>query len=62
MVTNLYIKRREKRLKQKDVAKKIGIHPQSYHLKETGKRQFTIQEGLMLAKVFDCTLNDLFQN
>lgn len=56
----LYVMRRENRLKQKDVAKKIGIHPQSYHLKESGKRQFTIEEGLKLARLFNCTLDDLF--
>lgn len=56
----LYVMRRENRLKQKDVAKRIGIHPQSYHLKESGKRQFTIEEGLKLARLFDCTLDELF--
>lgn len=58
--TQLYVIRRENRLKQKDVAKRIGIHPQSYHLKESGKRQFTIEEGLKLARLFDCTLDELF--
>lgn len=57
---NLYIKRRESKLKQKDVAEKIGIHPQSYHLKESGKREFTVTEAVKLARVFGCTLNDLF--
>lgn len=60
MTQKLYVVRREKRLKQKEVAKKIGMHPQSYHLKESGKRQFTIDEGRRLAKVFGCSLNDLF--
>lgn len=60
MTQKLYVARRENRMKQKDVAKKIGIHPQSYHLKESGKRQFTIEEGLRLARLFNCTLNDLF--
>lgn len=58
--TQLYVIRRENRLKQKDVAKKIGIHPQSYHLKESGKREFTISEARKLAKLFNCTLDDLF--
>lgn len=60
MIQQLYVIRRENRLKQKDVAKRIGIHPQSYHLKESGKRQFTIEEGLKLARLFNCTLDDLF--
>ena len=58
--TQLYVIRRENRLKQKDVAKRIGIHPQSYHLKESGKREFTISEARKLAKLFNCTLDDLF--
>ncbi len=57
----LYIARRENRLYQKDVAKKIGIHPQTYHEKESGKVEFTLSEAKRLTKVFDCTLNDLFQ-
>ena len=60
MVTKLYVTRKENKLKQSEVARKIGIHPQSYHLKESGKRQFTIEEGIRLTKVFSCTLNDLF--
>lgn len=57
----LFIKRREHFLKQKDVAKMIGIHPQSYHLKESGKRDFTVSEAIRLTKVFNCTLDDLFR-
>lgn len=61
MSSQLYVTRREHQLKQKDVAKIIGIHHQSYHLKESGKREFTITEARRLAILFDCTLNDLFQ-
>ncbi|WP_077705493.1 helix-turn-helix transcriptional regulator [Virgibacillus dokdonensis] len=60
MNSNLYIARRESGLNQKEVAIKLGVHPQTYHEKERGKKQFTIQEGLLLAKIFKCTLNDLF--
>lgn len=56
----LYVARREHRLKQKDVARKIGIHPQSYYLKESGKREFTITEARRLAVLFSSTLDDLF--
>lgn len=38
----------------------LGIHKQSYYLKENGKREFTISEAKKLAKIFDCTLDDLF--
>lgn len=61
MYQKVYVLRRERKLKQKDVAKKMGIHPQSYHLKESGKRDFTIKEGLKLAKIYKLTLNDLFE-
>ena len=47
-------------MKQREVAEKLGISNQSYHLKESGKRQFTVQEAIMLSKVFGCTLDDLF--
>ncbi len=57
----LYIARREKRLKQKEVAVKLGIHPQTYHKKECGKLDFSLREAKMLAKMFGCTLDDLFQ-
>lgn len=56
----LYIKRKEKRMNQKDVAKKMGMHKQTYYLKENGKTPITIDEGLKLAKLFGCTLDELF--
>jgi len=56
----VYIKRKEHRLRQADVAKKLGISTQSYYLKETGKRDFTITEAKRLALIYGCTLNDLF--
>lgn len=60
METKLLVKRKESRLKQSDVANKIGIHKQSYYLKENGIRPFTITEARRLAKVFRCSLDDLF--
>lgn len=57
---NLFIKRRENRLTQKDLAGKIGMHKQSYSEKERGIKDFTLTECRILTKVFDCTLNDLF--
>lgn len=58
---NLMIRRKESKLKQTELAKKIGIHKQSYHLKESGKSDFTLTECRMIAQILDCTLNDLFQ-
>lgn len=56
----LYVARRERNAYQKDIAKKLGIHPQTYHEKESGKSEFTLSEAKRLAEIFDCTLNDLF--
>ncbi|WP_172373553.1 helix-turn-helix transcriptional regulator [Sporosarcina jiandibaonis] len=56
----LYIYRRENRLRQVDMAKILEITPQTYYVKENGKSEFTISEGLKLAKFFGCTLDDLF--
>lgn len=62
MFHKLYVIRREKGLFQKDVAKKIGIHPQTYHEKECGKKDFSLREAKTIVKLFNCTLNDLFQD
>ncbi|MBP3037951.1 helix-turn-helix transcriptional regulator [Bacillaceae bacterium Marseille-Q3522] len=56
----LYVARREHRLKQTDVAKKLCISHQTYHRKECGKSEFTLTEAKMLAKIFKCSLDDLF--
>lgn len=61
MHVKLYVARREHNFKQKDIANKLGIHPQTYHEKERGKADFTLTEAKMLAQIFGCTLNDLFQ-
>ena len=60
MNPQVYIKRRENKLRQVDVAKKLLISKQSYHLKENGKRDFTITEAKRLATIYNCTLDDLF--
>lgn len=57
---NLYIARRENNLYQKEVARKIGMHPQTYHLKESGKKDFTLSEAKRLSKLFDRSLDELF--
>lgn len=60
MNLNLYVARRESRLTQKELAKAIGVHPQSYHLKETGKSDFTITEAKIIAKKLNKTLDEIF--
>ncbi|WP_281250328.1 helix-turn-helix transcriptional regulator [Virgibacillus siamensis] len=56
----LYVARRERGLYQKDIARQLAMHPQSYYEKESGRKDFTLREAKMLAKIFNCTLNDLF--
>ena len=61
MLAELYVKRRERNLKQSDVAKALNIHTQTYYLKENGKLVFNINEAIKLAEMFDCTLDELFR-
>lgn len=56
----LYIVRRESRMNQKDTATILNLHPHTYHLKESGKADFTLSEAIKLAKHFDSTLDGLF--
>ncbi|OEC03478.1 hypothetical protein GY31_01730 [Lysinibacillus sphaericus] len=56
----LYVARKENRLKQKDVAKYIGIHVCTYSRKETGEKEFTLSEAFKLAEMFDTTVDKLF--
>ena len=60
MNIKLWVARKEKRLRQVDVAEVLQITPQTYYVKENGRSEFTIGEALKLARLFDCTLDDLF--
>ena len=57
----LFIKRKEAKMKQTEVAKALNITNVTYSLKENGKYDFTLAEAVKLTKIFGCTLNDLFQ-
>lgn len=57
---NLYVARRENRMKQTEVAKKLMIHRVSYSRKECGKQDFTLNEAFILAKLFNTTVDQLF--
>lgn len=46
----LYITRKEKGDTQKKVASKLGISPQRYQLKESGKAIFNLNECQILSK------------
>ncbi len=60
MTPQVLIKRRENKLHQADVAKMIGRSEQYYRERENGKREFTIKEGKILAGIYNCTLDELF--
>lgn len=52
-------------LTQKDMAKKLGISPQSYSNKETGKNAFNDRERLAIKSIVaevkpDITIDELF--
>lgn len=57
----LFIKRKEAKMKQTEVAKALNVTNATYSLKENGKYDFTLAEAIKLTKIFECTLNDLFQ-
>lgn len=58
----LYIARREKGDTQKLVAKKLGISPQRYQLKEAGKAKFSLPEAQILSNLYGMTIDELFSN
>lgn len=61
MYQNLFIARREIRMTQEAAGKVINVTKQSYHLKECGKRDFTLTEAKTLAKHFKTTIDNLFE-
>ena len=56
----LYVARRENKVTQRVVAKKLGMHYNTYCKKESGKLDFSLKEAKLLAKLFDTTLDELF--
>ncbi len=47
-------------MKQKDVAKILGLKPSTYSSKEVGDRRFNIYEAIKLSELFDCDIKDIF--
>lgn len=58
----LYIARREKGDTQRKVAKKLGISPQRYQLKESGKADFRLEECRILSEMYQMPIDQLFSN
>lgn len=57
---NLKSYRAKAGLTQGEVAKKIGIAPNSYSFKENGKREFTLSEAKAIADIFGDTIDKIF--
>lgn len=55
----LYIKRKETKLSQEVVAKKLGVTRITYSLKEMGKHPFTLDEAKILSELFGMSIEDL---
>ena len=49
-------------LKQQDVANYLGITVSVYNYKENGKRKFSIDEAIKLARLLKCDIEDIFLN
>ena len=58
---NLYIARRENKMKQVEVAKKLMIHSVTYSRKERGELDFTLKEAFILSDLFDKPVEELFR-
>ncbi|WP_180529150.1 helix-turn-helix transcriptional regulator [Staphylococcus haemolyticus] len=56
----LYIARKEKGDTQRKVALKLGISPQRYQMKESGKALFTLPEATILSEMYGMSIYDLF--
>lgn len=60
IMVNLYVARKEKQLKQTEVARLINIHSTTYSKKERGELDFTLSEAFILADFFETTVDSLF--
>lgn len=52
--------RKKKGYTQKELAEKLGIKQNSYSDKENGKRGFNVKELLLLEKILDASISELF--
>lgn len=46
---------------QKQIAEILGITPESYSNKETGKYNFTLEEALKISQMFKLPIEDIFK-
>ena len=61
MFENLRKLRREKNIKAKEIAEKIGLETEgAYYKKETGSVPFTLEEGKIIANFFEMPIEEIF--
>lgn len=58
---NVKLYRIKKGINQSEAANHLNINVNSYSKKESGKREFTISEGIKLAKLFKVNLTMMFE-
>ena len=53
--------RREKNITAKEIADKLGLKTEgAYYKKETGKVPFTLEEGKLVADLFEMPIEEIF--
>lgn len=53
--------RREKNISAKEIADKLGLKTEgAYYKKETGKVPFTLEEGKLVADLFNMPMEEIF--
>ena len=60
--TQIKTRRKAARVSQTDVASRLGIARNTYSQYETGARTIRVEHLPQLAKLFGCTIDDLFTN
>lgn len=60
--TQIKTKRKAANISQADVARRLGIARNTYGQYETGARTIRVEHLPELAKLFGCTIDDLFTN
>lgn len=57
--TNIRAERVRRGLTQKDMSRLLGISENAYSFKETGKREFTLDEFRIICNHFECNPSSL---
>lgn len=52
--------RKSKNITQKEMANLLGIHSDTYYLKESGKNDFKLEEIFKIARFFNKRIDEIF--